>query len=108
MRGLAGGIIESAILTPFGLAVHTLGRGLIQHFGNRRVSRSFDTYKYEFTVDDVVVFRGVTNDLARRESEHRHRWPNGRIEQVGRRTTRSSAMEWIRQQEAKGDHAVAS
>lgn len=108
MRGFASGIIESVILTLFGLAVHTFGRGLIQHLGNRRVSRSFDTYKYEFKVDGMVVYRGVTNDLARRESEHRHRWPNGRIEKVGRRTTRVSAMKWIRQQEANGDHTVAS
>ena len=69
------------------------------------MARPFDTYKYEFKVDEVVVYRGVTNDLARRESEHRYRWPNGRIQQVGSRTTRPEAMEWKLQED---EHSVAS
>ena len=34
-----------------------------------------DTYKYELKVNGIVVYRGVTNDLERRKSEHRTRWP---------------------------------
>lgn len=70
------------------------------------MARAFDTYKYEFKVDGQVVIRGVTNDLKRRESEHRFRWPNGRIVKVGRMTTRASALAWMREQNAR-HHQVA-
>ena len=57
-----------------------------------------DTYKYRFRVGDRIVHRGVTTDLARREAEHRRRWPDGRIEQVGRRTTEAAARRWEQEQ----------
>jgi len=53
-----------------------------------------DTYKYILKVGRKVVHGGITNDLARREREHRQRWPNARITQVGRRTTREAAKRW--------------
>jgi predicted GIY-YIG superfamily endonuclease len=53
-----------------------------------------DTYKYHFKVGRKIVYRGVTNDLERREAEHKKRWSNGKIHKVGRRTTRSQALEW--------------
>ena len=56
------------------------------------------TYKYRFRVDGRVVHCGITTDLARREREHRRRWPTGRIEKVGRATTREEAWRWERQQ----------
>ena len=71
------------------------------------MAASLDTYKYRFKVEEVVVYCGVTNDLKRRESEHRSRWPNGTIEQVGRRTTRAGALEWLRQQQAQDGRAAA-
>ena len=49
-----------------------------------------------------------TNDLERRKSEHRTRWPDGKITKIGRRTTRAGALEWLREQEAKNDLPVAS
>ncbi len=62
-----------------------------------------DTFKYELEVDGAVVFRGVTSDLQRRESEHRERWPEGTVVKIGRRTTRAAALAWLRRQEARGD-----
>ena len=37
---------------------------------------------------------GITNDLDRRESEHRQKWPNGHIKKVGRKTTEDAARKW--------------
>ncbi len=56
------------------------------------------TFRYHFKVDGRVVHFGFTTDLARREQEHRRRWPMGRIEQVGEPTTREEAWKWERQQ----------
>jgi hypothetical protein len=53
-----------------------------------------DTYKYVYIRQDRVKHGGITNDLARREREHRRRWPGGRIHQVGSRVTRRSARAW--------------
>ena len=60
-----------------------------------------DTFKYELKVDGEVVFRGVTSDLARRESEHRVRWPEGTVEKIGRRTTSAAALKWLWREEAR-------
>ena len=56
------------------------------------------TYRYLLKVDGRVVHSGITNDLERREREHRRRWPTGRVEQVGRRTTRAEAWRWEKEQ----------
>lgn len=69
--------------------------------------RPFDTYKYEFKVDGEVVYRGVTSDLKRRESEHRIRWPNGTIVKIGNRTTRAGALHWMRNQRAQHGSTLA-
>jgi len=53
-----------------------------------------DAYKYQFKVGNKVVYSGITKDLARREREHRKEWPDGRMEQVGRRTTKEAARKW--------------
>ena len=55
-----------------------------------------DTYKYDF-VDKGgrILHSGVTNDLDRREGEHRREINRqGHIRQVGNRTTRDSARDW--------------
>ena len=72
------------------------------------MARSLDTYKYELKVNGIVVYRGVTNDLERRKSEHRTRWADGKIRKIGHRTTRARALEWLREQEAKDDLPIAS
>ncbi|MDA8186862.1 MAG: hypothetical protein M0T85_01805 [Dehalococcoidales bacterium] len=56
-----------------------------------------DTYKYHFKVGRKIVHGGITDDLERREREHRLKWPTGHIEQVGRRTTREAALGWERE-----------
>ena len=56
------------------------------------------TYKYHLKVDGKVVLSDITDDLDRREREHRRRWPTGRIEQVGEPTTHREAWDWKQQQ----------
>lgn len=51
-------------------------------------------YKYDFMVGTKIVHSGITQDLKRREREHRVRWPGGRIVQVGNATTEEAAREW--------------
>ena len=60
------------------------------------------TYKYRFKVNDGVVYYGITTDLQRRESEHRRRWPDGVIKQVGQPTSHRDAWEWERQRALPG------
>ncbi|MFQ5842918.1 MAG: hypothetical protein ACE5I8_10820 [Thermodesulfobacteriota bacterium] len=58
-----------------------------------------DTYKYHFKKGNKIVHRGITDDLDRREQEHRQKWPKGHIKQVGRKTTEDAAREWEENQE---------
>ena len=51
-------------------------------------------YKYDFKVGDKIVHSGITQDLPRRQTEHKVRWPGGRIVQVGNATTEELAREW--------------
>jgi hypothetical protein len=53
-----------------------------------------DNYKYDFKVGNKIVHSGKTKDLDRREQEHKQRWPNGHIVQVGRATTDDAARKW--------------
>lgn len=55
-----------------------------------------DTYKYYFKEENKIVHGGITNDLERRESEHKQKWQNGHIFKVGNITTREAALEWER------------
>ena len=64
---------------------------------------SRDTYKYHFKQGPRVVYAGITNDLKRREAEHRENFgPDGYIVKVGRATTIGDALAWERDQAAKG------
>ena len=58
------------------------------------MARPKDTYKYYFKVGKRIVYGGITNDLERREQEHRQKWPKGHIFKVGRRTTEEAARKW--------------
>ena len=51
-------------------------------------------YKYYYKVGNKTVHGGITDDLERREQEHKQKWPNGHILTVGRRTTEEAAREW--------------
>lgn len=53
-----------------------------------------DTYKYDFKVGNKIVHSGITNDLDRREQQHKKRWPSGHIVKVGRATTEEAARKW--------------
>ena len=53
-----------------------------------------DTFKYQFKVGNKIVHRGVTNDLSRREAEHKVRWPKGQIVKIGYKTTRERGLAW--------------
>ncbi len=59
-----------------------------------RTTSTRDTYKYQFKVGNKIVHSGITNNLERREQEHKQNWPKGQIEQVGRRTTEDAARKW--------------
>ena len=56
-----------------------------------------DTYKYQIKKGGKVVYRGITNDLDRRESEHQEKFPDTQVKQVGRQTTRKAALKWERE-----------
>jgi predicted GIY-YIG superfamily endonuclease len=53
-----------------------------------------NTHKYDFKVGNKIVHSGITNDLDRREQEHRQSWPKGHIVQVGNATTEEAARKW--------------
>lgn len=58
-----------------------------------------DTYKYHLKRGNTVIRSGITNDLDRREKEHRRDYgKNVHIQQVGNRTTREGAREWEKKQ----------
>ncbi|MCY4614250.1 MAG: hypothetical protein OXB94_11620 [Nitrospira sp.] len=63
-----------------------------------------DTYKYHFKKGNKIVHTGITNDIDRREKEHRSEpgYSKGHIKQVGLRTTRDAALEWEREQGKEG------
>ena len=68
-----------------------------------------DTYKYWFKVRNLKVHCGITDNLQRREGEHRrsnrytvhngvrYYWSNGHIVQEGNITTKEAALLWERQ-----------
>jgi len=53
-----------------------------------------DTNKYQFKVVNKIVHGGITNDLERREREHKAKWPKGHIVKVGNITTEDAARKW--------------
>ncbi|MCY4290515.1 MAG: hypothetical protein OXC72_01995 [Roseovarius sp.] len=62
-----------------------------------------DTYKYHFKKDRRIVHTGITNDLDRRQAEHRDTYgQTGKIVKVGYATTRDAALKWEREQAERG------
>jgi predicted GIY-YIG superfamily endonuclease len=57
-----------------------------------------DWYTYYFKVGNKIVHGGRTQDLERREEEHRKKWPTGHIFPVGERKTEDGAIRWERRQ----------
>lgn len=63
-----------------------------------------DTYKYHFKKGSKIVHTGITNDLERREQEHKQDFgESGHIKQVGRVTTRDAALKWESDQAKMGN-----
>ena len=60
------------------------------------MAKTRNTYKYHLKEGNKIVHRGITYDLNRREVEHQEKFPGTYIEQVGHRTTRTSALKWER------------
>lgn len=63
------------------------------------MAKKRDTYKYYFKIGKKIVHGGITNNLERREQEHKQKWSKGHIFQVGRCTTEEAARKW---EEEKG------
>jgi len=53
-----------------------------------------DTFTYDFKIGQKIVHSGITDDLERRETEHRERWPKGHIVKVGAAKTEEAARAW--------------
>lgn len=53
-----------------------------------------DTYKYELTQGNKVVYVGITNDPVRREMEHRQDKDFDRMRIIGRPSTLDGASLW--------------
>ena len=60
--------------------------------------RRRNTYNYTFRVGRKVSHRGITKDPKRRESEHRHVFPGGKLTVDGRAKTRAGARKVERRQ----------
>ncbi len=64
------------------------------------------TYNYTFRVGRKVSHRGITNNPARRQAEHRQVRPTGKLTVNGRAKTRSGALRVERNQfKTRGYHA---
>lgn len=53
-----------------------------------------DTFTYDFKVGQKIVHSGITDDIERREMEHKERWPKGHIVKVGVAKTEEAALAW--------------
>ena len=53
-----------------------------------------DTFKYQFKKGNKILHGGITDNLERREAEHQQKWPDGKIKQIGRKTTEEAARKW--------------
>ena len=62
--------------------------------GRSKMGKPRDYHKYHYKIGNKIVHGGITNDLERREQEHKQKWPSGHIKQVGRKTTEEGARNW--------------
>ena len=63
-----------------------------------------DTYKYHFKIGRKILHTGITNDLDRREKEHKQNFgESGHIKKVGNATTRDAALKWESEQTDRGN-----
>ena len=65
-----------------------------------------NTYNYTFRVGRKVSHRGITNNPRRRQQEHRHVRPKGKLTVNGRAKTRTGALRYERTRaKTRGYHA---
>ena len=91
-------------------SMRTMTRNLPGHAGDAllrsgtTMATSRTTYKYHYKLGNRIVHTGITQDLDRREAEHRRHegWERGHITQVGVRTTPEAAREWEQDQRSQG------
>ena len=63
-----------------------------------------DTYKYHFKRGNKILHTGITNNIERREREHKRKYgENGHIIKVGIATTRDAALQWESEQTKRGN-----
>jgi predicted GIY-YIG superfamily endonuclease len=61
-----------------------------------------DTYKYLIHTSFLnEPLRGCTNDLTRRLAEHKIRYPDATLEQVGNKVTRINALKWMKNEKKR-------
>ncbi len=59
-----------------------------------------DTYKYHLKRGNKILHSGITNDLDRREKEHKSDYGKDvHVQKVGNRTTKEGAKEWEKEQD---------
>lgn len=66
----------------------------------RRRQRPRNYFTYYFKVGRKIVHKGRTDNLERREQEHKQKWPSGHIFKVGHRKTEEGAKKWEKKQGA--------
>ena len=60
---------------------------------------SRDTFKYHLKRGNKIIRSGITNDLDRREDEHRREYGEDvHVTKVGRAATREGAKDWEKEQ----------
>lgn len=58
-----------------------------------------NTFKYHLKDGNRILYSGITNDLERREQEHRRNYgPDVHIFKVGNASTREGAKKWEEEQ----------
>ena len=63
-----------------------------------------NTYKYHFKKGNKILHTGITNDLDRREKEHKREYgADGHIKKVGIATTLDAALKWESEQTERGN-----
>jgi tyrosyl-tRNA synthetase len=97
--GLRDVLVETQLVKSRSEADRLIEQGAVSVDG-KKMPR--EAYKYQIKVGDKVVYIGITNDLAQREREHKKKWPDGRLEQVGRSTTKEAAIKWEKEQLKSG------
>jgi len=65
---------------------------------SRKRQRPRNYFTYYFKDGRKIVHKGMTDNLERREQEHKQKWPSGHIVKVGRRKTEEGAKKWEKKQ----------